>query len=465
MALSLIDALIEIPEIINIINQKELEFELTYLFDTEFPSASDILKRIKLFLRREFVKTQREINRSDSDSFYQDTYTFSSVLIPMIDVLRSLRNMQGTHFIFLMDDAHDLNPFQRALLNSWIAYRDNSAFSFKVSAATVSEYSLATTSGGAILHGHDYVSVNMEQAFQNNVSAYGKMARKIISKRLQILGFSDDFNPAEFFPAATSLENEITKCKEKARKLALEKYAENETKKVSDFVYKYARAIYFRERSSNANRVQYSGLETIIHLSSGVIRNLLEPCYVMYDDMISEIGSSVDIKKITPNVQADVISRLSDSFWERLRHGVDKYLPDCSDKQAKQVLNLFNALASLFRDRLLDPNCSEPRAIAFTISAKTNELMKELQPILNLSRSAQLLYIRSGTAKDRGEREDYYVPNKMLWPARGLDPVGQHARVSIQAKVLVEALHIGKINYSKELSESVTQDDLFYGEL
>lgn len=463
MALGLIDALIEIPEIINLIDQKELELELTYLFDTDFPDASDILKRIKLFLRHEFVTTQREINRPDSDSFYQDTYAFSSLLVPMMDVFRSMRNMHGSHFIFLMDDAHDLNPFQRALLNSWIAYRDNSAFSLKVSAATVSEYSLATTSGGAILHGHDYVSVNMEQAFQNNDSAYGKMARKIISRRLQILGFPDEFDPDDFFPIGASLEEELNRCKEKARALALEKYSENEAKKIADFVYKYARAIYFRERSSKANRVQYSGLDTIIHLSSGVIRNLLEPCYVMYDDMISETGAVNDIKRITPSVQAGVISRLSDAFWERLRHGVDKELPDCSEKQAEQVSNLFNALAGLFRDRLLDPDCSEPRAIAFTISAKSNELMKELQPILNLSRSAQLLYIRSGTAKDRGEREDYYVPNRMLWPARGLDPVGQHARVSIQAKVLVEALNTGKIKYNKELSQSATQDDIFYG--
>lgn len=467
MALGLIDALIEMPEIINLIDQKELELELTYLFDSDFPEADNILKRIKLFLRHEFVKTQREINRPDSDSFYQDTYTFSSLLVPMMDVFRSMKNMQEAHFIFLMDDAHDLNPFQRAVLNSWIAYRDNSAFSFKVSAATVSEYSLATTSGGAILHGHDYVSVNMEQAFQNNDSSYGKMARKIIRKRLETIGFSEDSDPTDFFPESELIQTEINKCKEKARELALEKYSDKETKKISDFVYKYARAIYFRERPPTANRIQYSGLDTIIHLSSGVIRNLLEPCYVMYDDMISDVGSPNAIKQITPTVQADVILRLSDAFWERLRHGVDKELPDCSEKQAEQVLNLFNGLAGLFRERLLDPSCSEPRAIAFTISAKTKELMEELQPILDLSRSAQLLYIRSGTAKDRGEREDYYVPNKMLWPARGLDPVGQHARVSIQAKVLVEAIHTGKIDYSKQLSKSnfdegMVQEDIFY---
>ena len=188
----------------------------------------------------------------------------------------------------------------------------------------------------------------------------------------------------------------------------------------------------------------------------------------MYDDMISETGSLNKIDKIKPSIQADVIKRLSDRFWERLRHGVDKELPDCSVKQAEQVSYLFHALADLFRNRLLDPDCSEPRAIAFTISAKTDEIMSELQPILNLARSAQLLYVRSGTAKDGGAKEDYYVPNRMLWPARGLDPVGQHARVSIQASKLVGAMHTGKIEYTPQCvsmspSGNTIQADMFNG--
>jgi hypothetical protein len=59
--------------------------------------------------------------------------------------------------------------------------------------------------------------------------------------------------------------------------------------------------------------------------------------------------------------------------------------------------------------------------------------MARLEPILRILQQAQLLYIRSGPAKDKGKRELYYVPNRMLWPERGLDPHGQHARVSLSA--------------------------------
>lgn len=464
MALALVDSLIEIPELLTTISEEELTLELSYLFDSELPQMGNILKSIKLFLRKQFIKTQREINLPESDSFYHDTYTFSSLLMPLMEMFSSMKLMSDIHFVFLMDDAHDLNLSQRAALNGWIAYRDNSLFSFKVSAAKMTEYDFTTTSGGAILQGHDYSTVNMEQAFQNNDSSYSKMAKKIISKRLEIAGFSGSFLPDDFFPENEKMKIDIADCRETARESAIEKYGIDEAKSIKDYVYKYGRAIYFRSRPSKSNRVTYSGLETIIHLSSGVIRNLLEPCHVMYDDMMSELGEGGEVSCISAKVQAEVISRLSDGYWSRLRNGVDKELSECSRKQANQVLNLFNALSELFRLRLLDPDCSEPRAIAFSISAKTDELMAELAPIIALSRSSQLLYIRSGTAKDKGAKEDYYVPNRMLWPARGLDPVGQHARVSIKASKLVKALTTGKIDYQLQGDlKSINQGDMFNG--
>ena len=65
--------------------------------------------------------------------------------------------------------------------------------------------------------------------------------------------------------------------------------------------------------------------------------------------------------------------------------------------------------------------------------------MAKLEYLIEILQKAHLLYIRIGPAKDDGKRETYYIPNKILWPARGLDPYGQHARVSIRASSLLEA--------------------------
>jgi hypothetical protein len=120
---------------------------------------------------------------------------------------------------------------------------------------------------------------------------------------------------------------------------------------------------------------------------------------------------------------------------------------------------MFEKLVMLFKERLLSDS-SEPRAITFTISARhdlTEQLNSELDELLRISKEAQILYDRVSSAKEAGQREVYYVPNRMLLPIRGLDVVGQHARISIKASELYAAATKGKLINTKE----VTQQSLF----
>ena len=80
--------------------------------------------------------------------------------------------------------------------------------------------------------------------------------------------------------------------------------------------------------------------------------------------------------------------------------------------------------------------------------------MDELNHLIEILRKAQLLYIRIGPAKDEGRRETYYVPNKILWPIRGLDPHGQHARVSIPSDVLWNAAESGNIDLKLDYQDN-----------
>ena len=151
------------------------------------------------------------------------------------------------------------------------------------------------------------------------------------------------------------------KASEKAvREEAIRKFGEanKNSKKVRDYVYKYRRAHYFRNRPSKANRPPYSGFSTLVFLSTGVVRNLLEPCYWMFDNAVSrarEIGEkegSETISNIPANIQAEVIQRLSERKWEWARDNIAQDIEDCSTEDGERAFNLLNALAKLFRDRL-----------------------------------------------------------------------------------------------------------------
>jgi hypothetical protein len=154
----------------------------------------------------------------------------------------------------------------------------------------------------------------------------------------------------------------------------------------------------------------------------------------MYDAMISGIDhtSEKSITVIPSNIQSQVIVDRSEKLWDWLEHHLMSSLDNCSLEDSQHLFNLLSRLGDLFRHRLLNAN-AEPRAIAFSVSGMTKDYEQTLRPLLNIGRRAQLLYFRSGPAKDEGRRETYYVPNRMLWPIRGLDVVGQHARVSLKA--------------------------------
>lgn len=436
---SIANTLNEIGEIVSETNdvKEKLYNEIEYIWDVQLDRTSPTFyNAIMKFVNREAISTQRKINAFDSDSFYENALSFSSSVLPFLQMMREINLMSRTHFLLMIDDAHDMNEYQIKALNSWIAYRDHSLFSFKVATVKVDRPTHITSTGGSILEGHDFITVDMEQAYQNEETDFYKLSKRIVEKRLQRIGVSS--TAEEFFPMNSSMKKDLEECREEARRIGVEKYGEDKKHSVSDFVYKYQRAIYFRNRKDKANKPPYSGFETIVDISTGVVRNLLDPCYWMYDSVMNTEKSN--IRLITPQIQTNIIIERSQRIWETLQNGLDKVVNNCSAEDAKQILNLFKNLMELFAKRLkLD--ISEPRAIVFSISQVDSfpEKYASIRRLLKIAQRAQYLYTRMGVAKDKGKQEIYYVPNRLLFPNFGLDPHGQYARVSLKTTDLYNA--------------------------
>jgi hypothetical protein len=436
---AVVNTVSRIKNIMDHVDESQLKKQLVFILDLEIPETGSLFDGLKWTIQREMTKTQTVLNARIKEAFYNTAFSFSSGLLPLLNTLRKIPKLAETHFALMIDDAHDLNPFQVKALNSWIAYRDNSLFSFKVATTKVDQPSRITSSRGAILDGHDFTLIDMEKAYQSQYTDFGRLAREVVKKRLSNVGINK--TPDEFFPISPELQKELQECEDRIRKKAEEKYPHGTKKQIADYVYKYARAEYFRSRSRRANRPQYSGFDTLVHISTGIIRNLLEPCWWMYDIVYSrqsEQNQKLQILEIPPSIQSDILLERSEKKWDWIKDQLDCSIDGCSREQKEQVYRLFNNLAILFRERLQNHE-SEPRAIVFTISEIEYEFYNKLEELLKIARKAQILYTRSGSAKDLGQRETYYVPNRILWPARGLDPNGQHARVSIKAQHLWRA--------------------------
>lgn len=412
----------------------ELLSVMAYVLGQDFPSGIGFCDAITAFVDRSVRETQQSLNTPSAfDAEYRDTFSFASLILPLLRCVKRLPELRDSHFMLLIDDAHYLNHWQSQALNSWIAYRDHSLFSVKVAVANVAKYPMFTSSGGAILEGHDYMQLDMVRQLHNERTDFGQLAWQLIKRRLDRFGVAA--SPETFFPMSPTLEKDLAAAEAIVRQEAITKFGPNGGRKIADYVYKYARAHYFRSRSPRANRPEYSGFHTLVFLSTGVVRNLLIPCYWMYEKLLAQ---SASLNCIPPSVQTEAILERSQGLWDRLRGGLDKIVPNCSREDATHAYQLLDQLAVLFRERLLHHE-SEPRANSFTVSGLRQcipERCAELERLFNILMEAQYLYVRSGPAKDKGKREWYYVPNRLLWPERGLDPHGQHARVSLKAEEL-----------------------------
>ena len=131
-------------------------------------------------------------------------------------------------------------------------------------------------------------------------------------------------------------------------------------------------------------------------------------------------------------------------WWTWLRDDIARDIEGCSTEDGRRAFQLLEALAELFRERLRG-NGAEPTATSFTMSDRNSSELEKMEHLVSILQRAQLIYIRNGPAKDRARLEPYYVPNRMLWPVRGLDPHGQHARVSIRVEALWRAAEEGRV--------------------
>ena len=445
IAYSFSDTLASVTKVLDNVDESALFDETEYLFESKLSKDVTFFQAMRRFVQREIRNTQLEINRPSKEAFYENTFSFVSMLAPMCDLCaRYIPGLAQSHFSIMVDDAHSLSSYQLKALNSWISYRDHSRFSFKVAVAKSGQMPKATASGGEILEGHDYVTVDLEAPLHNKHTRYYELAERVVERRLRKVGIQ--VPPADFFPLNATMKKQLEESRSKVKKEAVERFGAENSKAINDYVYKQARAHYFRSRSPKANRPPYSGFETLVFLSTGVIRNLLEPCFWMFDRVVSGMEDEpIDtISSIPSQVQSDVIQERSERWWTWLRDDIARDIEGCSTEDGQRAFRLLETLAELFRERLRASG-AEPTATSFTMSDKNSNVSEQVDRLVGILQRAQLIYIRNGPAKDRGRLEPYYVPNRMLWPVRGLDPHGQHARVSIRKEELWRAAEKGRI--------------------
>jgi hypothetical protein len=445
---------LEIPSRI----EKEILENLKFILDADIPKVKGMFKAIKLYFKRELNTSQRKLNSDDFESFIEYSFSFNNTVIPFLEQLKSIPKLNKSHFSLYFDDIQDLGDIHKEIINSWIAYRDNQLFSFKLATADIKP-SYITSTGGVILEGHDFVKIDLTKRLYNKTSEFSYFAHDVIAKRLEIYNIANTVE--EFLPISDSFKDGLEEGKKIARELANIKFPNPKGSQIHDYVVKYGRAIYFRGKNPKSNVPSYSGFDTIVDVSTGVIRNLLTPLYFMYEKQKS-LNPENKVTFIPPTVQKDIIINRSESFWEKIQ-AIDSEIENCTEDLLLAINNFFNQLMIYLKKRLKNEDISEPRALNFILSQSDDLYKSKVDEIINACLKSTLLYKRMVSHKSTGKKLPLYVPNRMMLPAHGLDPHGQYSHFPITYKAFAEAAYNNKeIPFFAEEDNNLNQLELIF---
>ena len=353
-------------------------------------------------------------------------------------------------YIFI-DDADNLSKTQTEILNSWLACRTQPTISLKV-ATQLDLYKTFLTPARVLVESpHDYQDVNISYRYTSNITKgmnYYEKAVSILKKRLSINGF--DIDPYVFFPEYDKQEEGINA---EAEKIRLEYSISGRGNRIDDDVRRYATPNYIRNlggTSKSRSTYRYAGLKNIIHLSSGIIRYLLDAVAKMYDLAESELSDSdKHIICIDTNIQDTVMRNQADQFlFVELRKSET---PDKDFERApvpiehptnntEKLQNLISAMGRTFHEILVSDR-SERKVFSVAL---TNIPDKELKDVFRLGVRLGFFHEMRIGNKDGNGRTMLYVLNRCFAPIFTLDPTGFQGYLFMTNEDLHKAINSGK---------------------
>jgi hypothetical protein len=419
--------------------------------DVDYSSANAFFKSLyeHVFLMVcEFVPYLKSLFNTESIdySYSLPLLSFRRFIVPVFEKISALPGFPTGKPIFIfVDDADNLSRIQTEILNTWLACRTQPTISLKVS-SQIGMYKTFLTNAGVLVESpHDYQDVNISYLYTTKTGDFYSKAIDILRKRLEIARIF--IEPNDFFPPDKNQEDRIKQEEEKIRRAYPESgrgYREN------DDVRRYAIPNYIRDLGGTRKKrmtYKYAGLDNIIHLSSGIIRYLLDAVAKMYDKASSNSSESCAVS-ISPSIQDDVMRDKADFYlFNELRKSEqanDDDLPIATTESpynnTDKLGNLINAMGKTFHEILIS-NRSERKVFSIALSNLPDD---ELKRVFSLGVRLGFLHESRIGNKDGNGRTPLYVLNRCFAPIFTLDPTGFQGYLFMTNADLKKAINTGK---------------------
>lgn len=347
---------------------------------------------------------------------------YSTFLFPVIEAVRALPYFSNGAIYLLIDDAGYLSLDQTKVLNSWIATRNESIVSIKLS--TQYDYkTFSTFSGRPIQSPHDFQEISIADVYTNKNSTYVANATRIVNLRLKKAGINVDAK--QFFPKDEEQESRIKDIGEELRRTWHQNGRGN---RPSDDVLRYARPDFIRSlggAAKSTSTYSYAGFEQLTHISSGQVRYFLEPAAEMYDEQ--KATRSAPGACIRAAIQNSVIRKEAENLMREL---------DAPRSDMEKLRNLIRFLGGLFFQKLISTD-AERRVFSVAVSGEPD---RDVLAIFEMGVRYGYFHRSAVGNKEGTGRTRLYILTRRLAPYFGLDPSGFSGYQFITSSFLLQAM-------------------------
>ena len=329
---------------------------------------------------------------------------------------KNFDDLENVKFVLLIDEYESFLPYQQKIVNSLIKQSDY-ILTVKIATKFNGIYTKETMEGQPLQSKSDYkhVILDYDLSDKDKLKTYKELVVGICEKYLKNMGWTKT-DIKELLEKGD--DDKITKKdieKEIDAMLSNKVRKKQYTKKERETcLAHYKHAAIYRILARARRKKNYSGFNTFVFLSSGIVRSFIHLCGTAFAMLPATQQSNKD-KKIPPEIQTRAAYKISHAMLEKLALG---------EEHSGDVKQFVMDMGEIIRTRLLYDN-NEPEAISISIEAEPKEFSGKLTNILDMSVRESVFHQKEDSQSIKpknttSHQPKTYILNRMYTPALGI---------------------------------------------